>query len=42
VTLAVNALLNRSALASALVRPVRSVGAVVAPADKHFRPPIVS
>jgi len=42
VPLAFNASLDRNSLASALVRPVRAVRAVVAPADTHFRPPIVS
>jgi hypothetical protein len=42
VPLAFNVSLNRNSLASALVRPVRAVRAVVAPADTHFRPPIVS
>jgi hypothetical protein len=42
VPLAFNVSLNRNSLASALVRPVRAVSAVVAPADPHFRPPIVS
>jgi hypothetical protein len=42
VPLAFNVSLNRNPLASALVRPVRAVRAVVAPADTHFRPPIVS
>jgi hypothetical protein len=42
VPLAFNVALNRDSLASALVRPVRAVRAVVAPADTHFRPPIVS
>jgi hypothetical protein len=42
VPLAFNVSLNRNSLASALVRPVRAVSAVVAPADTHFRPPIVS
>jgi hypothetical protein len=42
VPLAFNVALNRNSLASALVRPVRAVRTVVAPADTHFRPPIVS
>jgi hypothetical protein len=40
--LAFNAALNRNSFAAPLVRPVRAVRAVVAPADTHFRPPIVS
>ncbi len=42
VTLAVNVLPNRNSLASALMRPVRAVRAAAAPAETHFRPPIVS
>ena len=42
VPLAFNVSLSRNSLGSALVRPVPAVRAVVAPADTHFRPPIVS
>ena len=42
VPLAFNASLNGNSFAAPLVRPVRAVRAVVAPADTHFRPPIVS
>jgi hypothetical protein len=40
--LAFNVIAVRGVSATASVQPIRAVGAVVAPSDTHFRPPIAS
>ena len=40
--LAFNVTAVRGASATASVQPIRAIGAVVAPSDTHFRPPIAS